>query len=133
MSAEMDVISPNQGQFAERLLCARHGSRHWGTPVGKTGLQARETPFRGTQEWYGAWQPEGTRDPCPAAGLQSPGPQILVQLVPLRREGPELPEEFLQMQGSAPWTAQLIGLPGVDARLLTAPLAMPQFPRGCCT
>lgn len=29
MPAEMGIVSPSQGRFAEKL-CARHGSRHWG-------------------------------------------------------------------------------------------------------
>lgn len=89
MPAEMGIVSPSQGRFAERLLCARHGSRHGGAHEGKNGAAGRHThcpeAFGSCVEMGNQRRPKAGLSPLPAAGVQSPRPpqlQILLQRAP---------------------------------------------------
>lgn len=61
MPAEVGIVSPSQGRFAERL-CARHGSRHWGARGKEQGCRETNTLSGGIREWRGDWEPEEAKD-----------------------------------------------------------------------
>lgn len=74
MPAKMSIVGPSQSRLAERLLCARHGSRHRGTHWEKQGYGETNTILRNPAVLWSMATRRVCRCPhhvLPAAGTQS--------------------------------------------------------------